>query len=71
MFQTLSEPMKERMRFLEKADELDREDGTPQQERLRQIPPITGRFLALLAASAPPGDLLVGVGRLWKRASIT
>ena len=70
MFQTISEPMKERMRFLEKADELDRLDGTPQQERLRQIPPITGRVLALLAASAPPGTIIeigtsAGYSTMW------
>lgn len=70
MFQTISEPMKERMRILEKADELDRLDGTPQQERLRQIPPITGRFLALLAASAPPGAVIeigtsAGYSTMW------
>jgi caffeoyl-CoA O-methyltransferase len=70
MFQTISEPMKERMRILEKADDLDRLDGTPQQERLRQIPPITGRFLALLAASAPSGAVIeigtsAGYSTMW------
>jgi predicted O-methyltransferase YrrM len=41
------------MRELESADAQDRVDGTPQAQRLRQIPPETGRFLALLAACAP------------------
>ena len=32
----------------------DRGDGTPRSRRLRQIPPETGRFIAIIAASAPP-----------------
>ncbi len=43
------------MSHLEDRDRLDRVDGTSHLERLRQIPRDTGRFLALLAASAPPG----------------
>lgn len=70
MFHTIPESMKERMRFLEKADELDRQDGTPHPERLRQIPPITGRFLAILAAGAPPGKFVeigtsAGYSTMW------
>lgn len=70
MFHTIPEPMKERMRTLERADAQDRQDGTPQPERLRQIPPITGRFLALLAASAPPGEAVevgtsAGYSTMW------
>jgi predicted O-methyltransferase YrrM len=62
--------MKERMRTLEKEDARDREDGTPQTERLRQIPPITGRFLALQAAAAPPGKVIeigtsAGYSTMW------
>ena len=48
-------PILERMRELEAVDARDRKDGTPRLERLRQVPPDTGRFLALAAASAPPG----------------
>ena len=48
-------PMIERMRELEAIDARDRKDGTPRLERLRQVPPETGRFLAIVAASAPPG----------------
>jgi caffeoyl-CoA O-methyltransferase len=70
MFHTIPEPIKERMHYLEKADALDRLDGTPQPERLRQIPPITGRFLALLAASSPSGKIVeigtsAGYSTLW------
>lgn len=43
------------MRQLERRDATDRLDGTPTSSRLRQIAPETGRFLTLLAASAPPG----------------
>jgi caffeoyl-CoA O-methyltransferase len=46
------------MAFLEALDARDRLDGTPKIARLRQIPPETGRFLALLAAAAPPGPVL-------------
>ena len=70
MFHTIPDPIKERMRYLEKVDAQDRQDGTPQPERLRQIPPITGRFLALQAASMPPGEIVeigtsAGYSTLW------
>jgi predicted O-methyltransferase YrrM len=58
------------MRQLERLDAADRLDGTPRSRRLRQIPPETGRFLALLAASAPPGRWVeigtsAGYSTLW------
>jgi predicted O-methyltransferase YrrM len=58
------------MQYLEQIDARDREDGTPRMQRLRQIPPETGRFLALLAASAPEGEVLeigtsAGYSTLW------
>jgi predicted O-methyltransferase YrrM len=58
------------MRKLEAQDELDRQDGTPRPQRLRQIPPVTGKFLALLCASAPKGGVLEvgtsgGYSSLW------
>ncbi len=70
MFHTITQQMKERMRTLEKEDARDRQDGTPQAERLRQIPPITGRFLALQAAAAPPGEVVeigtsAGYSTMW------
>jgi predicted O-methyltransferase YrrM len=51
-------------------DAQDRQEGTALLGRLRQIPPETGRFLALLAASAPPGRYLEigtsgGYSTLW------
>lgn len=59
-----------RMRYLERMDAVDRVDGTPRLDRLRQIPPDTGQFIALLAASAPEGDILeigtsAGYSTLW------
>jgi predicted O-methyltransferase YrrM len=58
------------MQYLEGIDELDRQDGTPWPLRLRQIPPVTGRFLALLAAGAPPGEIVeigasAGYSTMW------
>jgi predicted O-methyltransferase YrrM len=70
MFHTIRKPILERMQHLEKVDAQDREDGTPRLQRLRQIPPITGKFLALMAANAPEGDYLeigtsAGYSTLW------
>ena len=58
------------MQLLEQIDARDRGDGTPQAQRLRQITPGTGRFLALLAANAPQGAFLeigtsAGYSTLW------
>ncbi len=62
--------MLDRMAHLEEMDLRDRQDGTPRLERLRQIPPETGRFLALMAASSPIGAFLeigtsAGYSALW------
>lgn len=62
--------VRERMEYLERIDARDRTDGTPQVLRLRQVPPEVGRFLALLAASSPPGSCLeigtsAGYSTLW------
>lgn len=59
-----------RMRELEELDDRDRRDDTPQLERLRQIPAETGRFLAILCAGAPEGQVLevgtsAGYSGLW------
>jgi predicted O-methyltransferase YrrM len=58
------------MRYLEEIDARDRSDGTTRKERLRQIPPETGRFIALLAATAPEGQFIeigtsAGYSTLW------
>ena len=48
----------ERMQVLESIDATDRVDGTPRMQRLRQVPPDTGRFLAILAAGVPEGAMI-------------
>jgi predicted O-methyltransferase YrrM len=55
---------------LEAKDREDRVDGTARLQRLRQVPPETGRFLALLAASSPDGSWIeigtsAGYSTLW------
>lgn len=70
MFHTIREPILSRMRYLELVDAKDRSDGTPRLKRLRQIPPETGRFLAILAASSPRGACIeigtsAGYSTLW------
>lgn len=70
MFHDIPREMMDRMRELERRDALDRKDGTPRSQRLRQIPPQTGKFLALLAANAPLGHWLeigtsAGYSALW------
>lgn len=70
MFHEISAAMAARMRQLEAIDATDREDGTPRLERLRQIPPETGKFIALLAATAPAGRYIeigasAGYSTLW------
>lgn len=44
MLHNIPEPVKNRMKYLENIDTEDRVDGTPRMERLRQIPPETGKF---------------------------
>ncbi len=70
MFHNIPLPILDRMTQLEETDTRDRQDGTPRLDRLRQIPPETGRFLALMAASAPKGEFLeigtsAGYSALW------
>lgn len=70
MFGSITEAMAARLRELEAIDAADRTDGTPHGKRLRQVSPETGRFLAILAASAPPGNLVevgtsAGYSALW------
>ncbi|MBI2331062.1 MAG: class I SAM-dependent methyltransferase [Chloroflexi bacterium] len=70
MFHTIRPSIVERMRFLEQRDAQDRDDGTPRMQRLRQIPPETGKFIALLAAGAPEGRMIevgtsAGYSTLW------
>lgn len=70
MFHDIPKPIAERMAHLERIDRRDRSDGTPRMTRLRQITPDVGRFIALLAASAPPGRFVeigtsAGYSALW------
>ncbi|MBE7519661.1 MAG: class I SAM-dependent methyltransferase [Thermoflexaceae bacterium] len=70
MFHNIPPGMARRMRDLEEIDARDRDDGTPRLERLRQVPPETGRFIALLAAAAPPGMVIevwtsAGYSAMW------
>lgn len=57
MFHDIPAPVAAQMAALERRDAADRADGTPLLERLRQIPPETGRFLAVMAATAPDGPV--------------
>lgn len=70
MFHNIPRAVQERMQYLEQLDARDRKDGTPHLQRVRQIPPETGRFLALLAATAPEGRCIeigtsAGYSALW------
>jgi caffeoyl-CoA O-methyltransferase len=70
MFHEIPPAILARMRYLERLDAQDRADGTPRLQRLRQIPPETGQFIALLAAGAPLGVYLeigtsAGYSTLW------
>jgi len=70
MLHNIPEPVRKRMNFLEKIDKEDRVDGTPRMQRLRQIPPETGKFLSIIAASAPKGRFIeigtsAGYSTMW------
>jgi predicted O-methyltransferase YrrM len=70
MFEQLTPAMRSVMAELEAIDARDRDDGTPRMERLRQIPPETGQFIAIMAALAPVGAMVeigtsAGYSTLW------
>jgi caffeoyl-CoA O-methyltransferase len=70
VFHHIPRAILERMHYLESIDRRDRDDGTPHIRRLRQVPPETGKFIALLASSAPDGTYLeigtsAGYSALW------
>ena len=70
MHHNIPELVKNRMKFLEKIDTEDRVDGTPRMQRLRQIPPLIGKFLSILAASSPKGKFIeigtsAGYSTMW------
>ncbi len=70
MFHDIPALVLARMRELEQMDVTDRADGTGHFEQLRQVPPETGRFLAIAAAAAPDGNFIeigtsAGYSGLW------
>ena len=70
MFHEIPEVMQKRMAYLEERDMQDRTDGTEKMQRLRQIPPETGKFIALLAACCPEGNFIeigtsAGYSSMW------
>jgi caffeoyl-CoA O-methyltransferase len=70
MFHGVPKEIEERMRYLQSRDRRERARGKPMMRRLRQIPPETGKFIAMLAASAPKGTYLEigtsgGYSTLW------
>jgi len=70
VFHDIPEAVLNRIRELEEMDSRDRMDGSLQRIRLRQVPPETGRLLAMLASMAPPGDFVeigtsAGYSTLW------
>jgi predicted O-methyltransferase YrrM len=62
MFTEITGATKKRMQLLEQIDARDRIDGTETSQRLKQIPPETGKFLALLAANCPDHGEFVEIG---------
>ncbi|MFH2035837.1 MAG: O-methyltransferase [Candidatus Zixiibacteriota bacterium] len=70
MINSISQPILNRMKHLEQLDTRDRADGTERMKRLRQIPPESGQFIALMALIAPVGDIIeigtsAGYSTLW------
>ncbi len=70
MFHGISSAILQRMDELVQIDTRDRLDGTGLLERLRQIPPDTGKFVAMMAACAPEGKMIeigtsAGYSAMW------
>jgi caffeoyl-CoA O-methyltransferase len=70
MFLEINDLIKQRMKYLEEIDFIDRNNGTEKLKRLRQIPPETGKFLSIIATNSPKGDILeigtsAGYSTLW------
>ena len=70
MFHDIPQSFLDRMQYLEQIDAGDRKDGTPHRQRLRQISRETGKFISVLAASAPEGACVeigtsAGYSTLW------
>ena len=58
MLHEIPKEVLQQMARLEAIDAKDRVDGTSRENRLRQITPETGRFLTIVAASAPKGTFV-------------
>jgi predicted O-methyltransferase YrrM len=70
MFHNIPAQIQECMRDLEARDAVERLGNLPKQQRLAQVPPETGKFIALLCAAAPKGTVFdvgtgVGYASLW------
>ena len=70
MFQNIPKEVAARMDYLQALDKEHRGTDMPHVQRLRQIPPETGKFIALLAVLAPGGTYLEigtsgGYSALW------
>jgi predicted O-methyltransferase YrrM len=70
MFDNIPKQIQRRMQYLERLDARHRQQNIEHFRRLRQIPPATGKFLALIAAGAPDGRYLeigtsAGYSTLW------
>lgn len=70
MFHNIPMRVLKRMQYLERLDARHRRENISQFNRLRQVPPATGRFLALLASGTPKGRFLEigtsgGYSALW------
>ena len=70
MFHNIPNKIFDRMESLQWLDAKGRADGTERFQRLRQIPPETGKFLAIMAAASPEGKMLEigtsgGYSTLW------
>jgi caffeoyl-CoA O-methyltransferase len=70
MLHDIPTKIRTRMRYLERLDAQHRRESVRHSDRLRQVPPATGRCLAVLAAGAPEGRYLEigtsgGYSTLW------
>jgi caffeoyl-CoA O-methyltransferase len=70
MFSEITDHMFRRMRYLERLDAQDRLSDKSALERLRQIPPETGKFLAIMACNCPQGSFIeigtsAGYSTMW------
>lgn len=62
MFAQIDKRIVSRMKYLEEIDKMDRNDGTQRLQRLRQIPPETGKFISILAANCPVDGEFIEIG---------